>query len=502
MICLGTTPSPEARQSAVFLLQFNIRTITVLLEKFLPELDDASIGEDLPDNSSGARTRRSRERITVISRKILPALRQYSTWLVSRITDIVKEANDAHPRELTMYIRQMWAVYARVMTKIVGVFPVEELEHVGYLLEEDEMTVGFKPLRDPNLETETNLYVNADGNIKPRITDPGIARSLPKVEMTARIQDILLCALVLFTKTPAPITLEDGEFIFVEASHSSPVPNHSHGNSSPQMALDHSCHKATPTFDGRDFVPTPASANVHSAQYSMDTDMNRMVDNLVEPSSGKHSDSNETSYGMHSLTADEIFAPIGHMNNGTHYSPHNSQEMLPSLPGIWKSAFTPQPHELQQSNPDRPSLARPLLPLQYSTSQQQIAAASTLEEITGYCGSGKSPWGRSSNPASKPIIRTDQQSLQNSLSQHYMPSTMGSSQFPDSSSIYANTTPRTENRYRGGGLSGYSHAINNSTVYPGASDYDTTTMLRSSLWDGNQPLHRDYVQTPPGGQGG
>jgi hypothetical protein len=42
----------------------------------------------------------------------------------------------------------------------------------------------------------------------------------------------------------------------------------------------------------------------------------------------------------------------------------------------------------------------------------------------------------------------------------------------------------------------------NSTVYSGASDFDKTTMLQSSLYDGSQPAWGGYVATPPGGQGG
>jgi hypothetical protein len=81
---------------------------------------------------------------------------------------------------------------------------------------------------------------------------------------------------------------------------------------------------------------------------------------------------------------------------------------------------------------------------------------------------------------------------------------MPSSAFSDSSSIYANHTPHLQSRAVGGQLRAVLPLTNghNSTVYPGASDFDKTTMLQSSLYDGSHPAWGGYVATPPGGQGG
>lgn len=112
---------------------------------------------------------------------------------------------------------------------------------------------------------------------------------------------------------------------------------------------------------------------------------------------------------------------------------------------------------------------------------------------------GRKPLQAMSNPKIQPVS----QMLHESLSQQYGPMTMGSSAFTDSSSIYANNTPRVENHYSGGGWNGYTIGNgNNTTMYAGASDFERTTLLQSFVWDGSHPARGDYVQTPPGGQGG
>jgi hypothetical protein len=480
--------------------------ILVLLQMLEPELEDPVSGEELPNNSEGSKSTRPRERITAIARRILPALRQYSTWLVSRSSDIAKTSAAIDNGQHNLDIKQMWSLYAEVMTKIAGVFPVEDLATVGYLLEEDETTVGFKPLRDSNLRTESNLYVDENGTLKPRLTDPGVERNHPNIEMLARIRDILLCALTLYAEQKAPIMLNttNREFIFAEA-----LPFHG-----PESTQESNFPHASPIYSSNVIASVPITQEhpdstsvrniaVSESHHSMDTDMHRMVDSLVESSNGRHSGSNETSYGMHSLTANDVFAPMG--SNGVQAPQHSTPKMLPSLPGIWKSPFTPQPHELQSTSPDRPSTARQLSPFQLSTIENQLAAAALLDKMTDYGRSGTDSWGgRSSGPVSNQKSPPVQQMLHESLSQQFTPMTMGSSAFTNSSSIYGNT-PRVENRYSGTGFGGGPYAVgngNNTTIYAGASDFERTTMLQSSIWDGSQPARRDYNHTPPGGQGG
>lgn len=465
--------------------------ITALLEVLRPELEDSVSGEELPKNPDGLQSSRRPEKISAIARRVLPALRQYSTWLVSR-SSVIATTCDAL---LTPYVKDMWILYAQVLTKIASVFPVEELATVSYLLEEDEMTIGFMPLRDPNLNIESDLYVDEDGTLKSRLTDPGIERNHPNVEMVARVRDIILCALTLYSENRAPITLKRQEFLFVERL---PVPG------SVETQISHAISngpinavKANTVGQKNTDFTLASSTAVSDSHHNMDTEMHRMVDDLLEPSSGRHSASNETSYGMHSLTANAIFAPMC-----SNESPqHNTPKMLPSLPGIWQSPFTPQPHELLPTTPDRPSTARQLSPSDFAATEQKSAAGTSLNGIKGHGRIGTGSWGRNSQPTVNPRPLPVSQMLHESLSQQYKPMTIGSSAFTDSSSIYANT-PRAES-HSGGSWNGYNiNNGHNTTVYAGASDFERTALLQSSIWDGSQPACGSYVQTPPGGQGG
>jgi hypothetical protein len=325
--------------------------------------------------------------------------------------------------------------------------------------------------------------------------------------MQSRIRDILLFGIALQLKDDIPITLTHDTglpvFTFVEEglSIASPVrpcipspsftsPDRTNGN-----------YEMPPP--SQTYEATPAESVAASDSQSMDTDMHRMVDNLLEPSSsGRNTASIETSYGMHSTTANEVFAPI---NSNGFDAPrlHSTPKMLPSLPGLYNSAFTPQPNELP--SPNRPTTARQLSPLSLSTNEQRLAAAAALDEMTGY-GSGKrSSWGRASRPLSNPISQPINQLPQESLAQQYMP--MSSSVW-DSSSIYVNTTPQPQRRsghvLRAGAPAFLGANGNDSTHYPGGTDFDKNTMLQSSIWNGSQPTSAwgGHVQTPPGGQGG
>jgi len=142
--------------------------------------------------------------------------------------------------------------------------------------------------------------------------------------------------------------------------------------------------------------------------------------------------------------------------------------------------------------------ARQLSPLSFATEEQRLAAARTLDHVTGFGTTNNGPWGReSSRPSSSTTSQPVNQILQDSLVQQFM--SMPSTAFSDSSSIYGNTP---QHRLSGGLLRGGAFSGNNSTAYAGASDFEKTAMRQSSFWNNSQPVRGGYTQTPPGGQGG
>jgi hypothetical protein len=490
---------PTDFQSFLFTLAFNVRFMFVLLQILQPELEDLSAGEDIP-NATGT-TQKSRERITATCRRILPALRQYSAWLTTRAKILVASIS-AGP--ISIHIKELWKMYADVLTRLVSYFPIEDLKPAAYLLEEDETTVGFRPFRDPDIPLECDLYVDAEGEPKPRITDPGVERNHPNIEMQARVLDILLVGLKLQLSDEYPINLNSDTgtpvFTFVEEGLplASPGRPRSSGQQYTSSILTSQDFSLPEPIQPRNQVVPDESVAASDSHYSLDTEMHRMVESLVEGSTAKNTPSNETSYGMHSCTANEVFAPLN-SNVVKQQVRQSTPKMLPSLPGIWNSPFTPQPHELQPRSPDRPSTARQQSPSAFATSDQRMTAAQALDQVTGH--SRQASWGRnSSRPTSIPASQPINQVLQESLAQQFMPPMpVSSSVFTDSSSLYAGT-PAQQRIARA--LANVSNDGNNTTYYTGASDFDRNAMLQSSIWHGGQPWGGGYAQTPPGGQGG
>lgn len=205
---LAENPSNENFQSYYFFLRLNVRMLFMLLQLLQPELDGPGDDGEVPDVTGNA-SKGNFEVITAVTRRILPALRHYSIWLVMKAPIIVAQVGNA---SLNVHIREMWSIYCSTLTLLVAAFPPAGLPVVDYLLEEDAATVGFKPFRDSE---QCQIYTN-DAGLKPRDSDPGIQRSMPNVEMLARVRDLLRDGMVLAVDDKFPVYLVDGEFRYFE----------------------------------------------------------------------------------------------------------------------------------------------------------------------------------------------------------------------------------------------------------------------------------------------
>jgi hypothetical protein len=495
----GSNAKASSIESFYFFLRFNVRFLNVLLQTIQPELEVQDAGEDLPGETGAPRPGRAPEMITVITRRVLPAFRQYSIWLVSRALIIIATVRN---QSISVFIQEMWRSYANVLTKLIHIFPVKELPIVNYLLEEDEATVGFMPFREPSLPPECNFYSGADGLPKPRSSDTGIERNHPNIEMKARIRDILFCTSVMQQRENFPIELNTSTLEFTFSDDSIQSTSFSYvatptTSASPKRRVKGGLKLPQSAHDSNQDVVHPGSVAATDSHQSMDTDMHRMVDDLLGPSTGAQSQSNETSYGMHDPTANEIFASVA--RNGYQVPHINTQGMLPSLPGIWSSPFTPQPNELPHHSPKRESFGRNISPIQLVNSGQQDGFASYKSIQNSASGTANSR--RPSNPNAKAVNSI----LQESLVKEFVPMSITSSSFTNSSSIYANT-PQGGGRVSkestwGKSSYGASHN-NNTTAYGGAGDFERNAMLQSSIWENSQPSWGGHIQTPPGGQRG
>jgi hypothetical protein len=465
-------------QSYFFCLRLNIKTFFVLLQLLQTELAGSSDSEDAPDVTGKARTNINKK-LTIVIRRILPAVRQYSIWLIANA--VILTNMDSH-NALHIEIKELWSIYASTMTLLVASFPVDQLPSVSYLLEEDADTVGFSPLRDT---TYCDLYTTEAG-LKPRITDPGVERQHPNIEMHARIRDLLGDAMVIGTcndkldQKIAPIVQEGNGFHFLEAGIHIPSPVEDHNpykeNWHREDAPVPSRHSQASRQPQRTGPPSVAASDSH---LSMDTDMYRMVDNLVAApgASAKHqsqvSGSDETSYGMHSSTFEKALTTTLATKAEGDPRPMSRHPSTPykNIPSVFKNAFSPQPNELFNKSPNLPS----------------------SKDMKG-----DSPWKRSSweplqNDSQQTPSRKEVSSqLMESLIQQYGPP---GSKFTQSSSLYASTPNNVPRRYG-------DPSMNDSTRYTGASDFDKSALLQSSLWNGSQPANwGNGDPTPPPGQG-
>ena len=151
-------------------------------------VDDDDLGDvSLPNDTSG--------KLSTAARRILPCLRQYSSWLVSNASYLVALADH---ESMGVQIKEFWRVYADGLTLLASTFRRPSLPDLHYLLEEDEDTIAFTPFINP--ET-SGRYHQADGiTRRPRSRDEGVQRHRPSVEMLFRIKGLLEDGISLATK--------------------------------------------------------------------------------------------------------------------------------------------------------------------------------------------------------------------------------------------------------------------------------------------------------------
>jgi hypothetical protein len=163
-----------------------VKTFFTLLQILLAELERFAV-ED-PDNKE---MKTGSDKVTVVGRRILPALRHYSAWLLSNSSSLVAEKEES---PLFVQIKEFWKIYANTLTLLASTFDVISLPEIDYLLEEDEETLGFNPLVN---ESTSRRYLDANDQQKPRMVDPGIERNHPNIEMLYRIREFVIDGLDL-----------------------------------------------------------------------------------------------------------------------------------------------------------------------------------------------------------------------------------------------------------------------------------------------------------------
>lgn len=170
-----------------------MKTFFTLLQILLVELERFA-GED--SSTSSKDSKNGPDKVTVVARRILPALRHYSSWLLTT-SDFLISPKEEQDSSLTIQIQEFWKIYAGTLTLLASTFDVVRLPEVDYLLEEDEESLGFAPL---DQAATSRRYVGLGDKLKPRMNDPGVERSHPNIEMLYRIREFVIDGLDLVVR--------------------------------------------------------------------------------------------------------------------------------------------------------------------------------------------------------------------------------------------------------------------------------------------------------------
>ncbi len=220
---MPVNPIEQNQNAFLHFFRFNVKTFTTLLRVFYDDLRTVDLNhmQDVgDDDTEGAHLV---TRLTGTARRILPALRLYSCWLLP-MTHLMDglSADDT----LKDSIDQFWPIYAKAVDLVATVFPIwdfDDLPELTYMLEEDAETRGFKPL----MGEKTNMiwYDNVTGAEKPRFSSLGVQRVSVDGEMLARVRGFLVDGLNLANDDNlAPIKLTQSRILHRDAQDVEPMP--------------------------------------------------------------------------------------------------------------------------------------------------------------------------------------------------------------------------------------------------------------------------------------
>ncbi|OJJ48856.1 hypothetical protein ASPZODRAFT_59825 [Penicilliopsis zonata CBS 506.65] len=267
----------SAQNSRYFFQRINLKTFFTLLQILLAELERFAV-EDLANKDA----KTSPDKVTVVARRILPALRNYSSWLLT-VNNLLVAQKEEKDSPLFVQIQEFWKIYANTLTLLASSFDVVHLPEVDYLLEEDEETLGFRPLAK---ECTARRYLDTSGRQKPRVNDLGVERSHPNIEMLYRIREFVIDGLDLVVSSKIPIALVDDNdkkiFIYQEEGlpsqfFASPQGHH-HTLSSASIEredIQHVSQDLSHTVDARSIF-----GDSQSASASVAANMTRIVEGV------------------------------------------------------------------------------------------------------------------------------------------------------------------------------------------------------------------------------
>ncbi|KAJ5562871.1 DNA/RNA-binding domain E.t1.c1-type [Penicillium sp. DV-2018c] len=501
--------------ACVFFQRINVKTFFTLLQILLVELERTASFED----SNSKDVLPVPDKISAVARRILPALRHYSSWLLTNSQSLVDQKVEKDS-SLSIQVKEFWKIYAGTLSLLASSFDVVSLPEVDYLLEEDEETRGFAPL---DQDATCRRYIGGGDQPKPRMHDLGVERSHPNMEMLYRIREFVIDGLDLVVRGKIPVALVDNEdkktFIYQEEDFPPQFYSSPHGRQHalsttsierediPQPAQPYPATEAQSLFDGSQSASASMSANMHQivegVERLVDSDTYENPPNNEFPYMNQaremptptHVSSNDNAYPFREEnTSPPVGAPMApppglgpsaitaadalRMRSAQSYTPRPS---IPSLPSIWNpvadTASPRTPPGLGQQAPMHATGSGPVS-IERSPSHDQLAHELLLRQHlmaqTQYSnsmdvGSMPTPWASSNAP---PIPS----------SWDHNRAAFGAYELPTQSSL------------------GHPSWANDAFI---AGSYSGATPYSSGLPGRKQPTQLGTIgQTPPCGQGG
>lgn len=300
----------------------------------------------------------------------LPFMRVAIAWICTHANMLVASHKTFEP-----HITYMYQAMTRCITRFFAVLSTVDVTGIPYLLPEDADIVGLK-----GLEEWGALYVDGSGPVKPRFDDQGIKRHSEGLERLARIFDIAKSSVDLLTNRRFPwhhdiltrngyeyarVYFEFNEWNVVEVDAQSAAKavaeaeemiaalddpegpgllGHGENLSDPAARQVTQPSRQSQSVEAKQpAVSGPAATTADLSSYSdMDDEVFNRVQTFLNPpevpSRGPTDGGDDTSYGMHSSTAEEIFGQLQPTSPS-----RSANKPIPSLP--WNNVWAASPKE-------------------------------------------------------------------------------------------------------------------------------------------------------------
>ena len=332
---------------------------------------DSELQEAVPSRAEGSFELGAVE-LTSTTESLLPTLRTYCVWLAACRQELFS-ATHAFGGAVATMVQNLVKVFTLLC---VVTYNRENVASCPYLLPEDLEARGIRSLSEDRVPEPCRVFCGGDGSSKPYLYDA--AQHLdPVAENLARVLDVLRCALFLAEDTSTPVSYQVVEnwLVFEHqpvamslSLQDSAVAELGAGNQYLGKQRDapdendpnrgtrsieplpnpkrNSLDAVEPDADARDSLQAThqASADEENAEQTVFA----MLAPFLKPPTPQpqhHTRSpEESSYGMHTATADEIFASAHTYSASTLSRPSG-----PIAPFPWAWDGTPKPDRIQDS---------------------------------------------------------------------------------------------------------------------------------------------------------